>query len=973
MNTLQQTFDPTALTAGIRSQSARNETYTVNILLNVQGDFITKKYDPLPFHPNMTTKRNAYPAGIIMFVPIIAFKEKDVIAEVGVDNDYKSVFTSREKFALMLKHVLKRDKSRYLVNNNDLEEKNQNYTRIVYENLNLIKEVFFKVNSIIYILGAPYLVRTVTYDPKTFHDTTTATAAEDLPFLPKKYDITFDLTVIRANENGEVPGRTCKEKAVALNKDSMKLFGKALFSDVIYSEREPKTIFVPTLGLTQEQIDWNRRNSRKDYQARTPAETKIIDSLKKLDKLQSEYDQIDKQWLAITATVHAKIFDLPEKLDKTKTDIKTITNKGTSITPYEKRNLITLQNTLKEQEEDLRKAGKELENLNLKFSETYLQKFKNKVQPILDLYDDLDKLEANLTTLNASTSSTPEQKQRNEEDIKKNIEKTTVQLGKLTKADKDKLENYINLLVLQKNKGPEEKIKQLTNKITEVTTWEDILKSTNQQKQQLQTERKNESANLRIDTETEKEIKKYILELNIIVAQLEKIEREVNPKPGEKPQFFYPIDIPKAFKDRTDLKDKYEKYTRYLNKLLGTSKKYDSEKKQINDAFQNLYAGNLARGGGQHGKKRVKTTRKIVKKVQKYKRNRSVTVQNNKRKHHKLTLKDYMLKGRRHCFTRRRSDDAKVDTHLHLRPFGGPALSLPKMLDYQKKSNILFALGEGIGQHLPVNNKCTYYKDCPGISVTPSIRNDIINAQNILESPPIKSGVVKLSMTFPDLAHPEEILPGMKFLNKEYPGMFNWMGEVNLVKQALFPNGHKAVTLLQITHWKPFMRELRIKKIPLSIHADLGNNSMPFKYLPLMQSVLKMYPKNIIIWMHLGLSKQLTNIDYAKHVHVLNDLLQKYPLLYFDISWSVLYEQVFHDPVKREYYVALLNKWPKRFLPGTDVIAGKNITSKAYQHEVHITSNILHYVNDEAYRRIALGQNFLDLLQTKKYEAPEVC
>jgi hypothetical protein len=595
MNTLQQTFDPTALTADIRSQSARNETYTINILLNVQGDFTTKKYDPLPFHPNMTTKRNAYPAGIIMFVPIIALKEKDVIAEVGVANDYKSVFTAREKFAVMLKHVIKRDKSRYLLNNNDLEEKNQNYIRIVSENLNLIKDVFFKVNSIIYILGAPYLVRTVTYDLKTFHASTSVTG-EELPNLPKKYDITFDLTVIRANENGEVPGRTCKEKAVALNKDSMKLFGKALFSDVIYSEREPKTIFVPTLGLTQEQIDWNRRNTRKDYQARTAAEIKIIDSLKKLDKLQSEYDQIDKQWLAITSNVHEKIFELPEKINKTKADMKIITNKNVADqTPYEKRNLITLKNTLQEQEEALQKAYKELEDLNKEFSETYLEKFKTKVQPILDLYDDLEKLEADLTKLTEYSSSTPEQNQRKNDEITANIEKTTVQLGKLTKADKDKLQNYMKLQQLKKTQPTETaEILDLTNKITDVTVWENILQSTASQKTQLQKERTNESANLRIDAETEKTIKNYILELNIIVAQLEKIEREVNPKPGEKPQFFYPIDIPKAFKDRTELKEKYDKYTRALNKLLGASKKYDDEKKKINDAFQKLYM----KGGG---------------------------------------------------------------------------------------------------------------------------------------------------------------------------------------------------------------------------------------------------------------------------------------------------------------------------------------------------------------------------------------
>jgi hypothetical protein len=125
--------------------------------------------------------------------------------------------------------------------------------------------------------------------------------------------------------------------------------------------------------------------------------------------------------------------------------------------------------------------------------------------------------------------------------------------------------------------------------------------------------------------------------------------------------------------------------------------------------------------------------------------------------------------------------------------------------------------------------------------------------------------------------------------------------------------------------------------------------------------------------MHLGVSKQLIEINPADHVALLDSLLKKYPFLYFDISWRVLYDQIFQDPKKRPYYVELLNKWPRRFLPGTDFIAEQSQSAKNYRKELHVTSNILNYVNNEAFRRIALGQNYLDLLQTQKYQAPNIC
>ena len=59
---------------------------------------------------------------------------------------------------------------------------------------------------------------------------------------------------------------------------------------------------------------------------------------------------------------------------------------------------------------------------------------------------------------------------------------------------------------------------------------------------------------------------------------------------------------------------------------------------------------------------------------------------------------------------------------------------------------------------------------------------------------------------------------------------------------------------------------LRARGIPLALHADLGNDAAPTRYLPLMEEVLCLYPENVIVWVHMGLSRELTAMAAAQHM-----------------------------------------------------------------------------------------------------------
>ena len=86
----------------------------------------------------------------------------------------------------------------------------------------------------------------------------------------------------------------------------------------------------------------------------------------------------------------------------------------------------------------------------------------------------------------------------------------------------------------------------------------------------------------------------------------------------------------------------------------------------------------------------------------------------------------------------------------------------------------------GIGQMLPVSSACIYYLDCPDTPVAPTLKNDFANAANYLTGRPQRVHLT-LAMTFPDLARPDAVLAGIRLLDEEFPGLFKWMGEVNLV------------------------------------------------------------------------------------------------------------------------------------------------------------------------------------------------
>ena len=321
------------------------------------------------------------------------------------------------------------------------------------------------------------------------------------------------------------------------------------------------------------------------------------------------------------------------------------------------------------------------------------------------------------------------------------------------------------------------------------------------------------------------------------------------------------------------------------------------------------------------------------------------------------------------CFDRKTEPyTGVVDAHFHPRPFGGQAIEPTVLFEFFDKAGVRFVNYFGIGQSLDMRSDCTYYLDCPGTSALPSIKNDFVNGAEVKAFPHDNVHIV-LSMTFLDLAHPEDAVEMIKLYDKEYPGMFTWAGEVNVMKQALVSNRYEPATIDSVDKWAPFMKILEERGIPITLHSDLGNDAEPTKFVPLMQYILETYPNNKIVWAHMGLSKELTKMDPALHIAIMKKALDANPKLMLDISWDVIFN-AYHQ--YGQHFIDLFNEYPTRILNGSDFVAASSKSFEQYWKEVEITGRVNRRLNDEAFRNIALGENYFRLLNLD-YAAPPIC
>lgn len=184
-----------------------------------------------------------------------------------------------------------------------------------------------------------------------------------------------------------------------------------------------------------------------------------------------------------------------------------------------------------------------------------------------------------------------------------------------------------------------------------------------------------------------------------------------------------------------------------------------------------------------------------------------------------------------------------------------------------------------------------------------------------------------------------------------YPGVFSGIGEFSIHKE--FVSSKVAGDIASLTNPAldrvlEFAGEVGLVVI---LHNDIDipfakKGSEPI-YLKQMKDLLRRHPKTTIIWAHVGLGRVVTPVQDAASAGtterspgqfriveaILTDPTLKH--VYFDISWDEVAKYVVATPGSVQRTAKLLNRFPNRFLFGTDNVAPKDAQSHFNVYEMY--------------------------------------
>ena len=168
----------------------------------------------------------------------------------------------------------------------------------------------------------------------------------------------------------------------------------------------------------------------------------------------------------------------------------------------------------------------------------------------------------------------------------------------------------------------------------------------------------------------------------------------------------------------------------------------------------------------------------------------------------------------------------------------------------------------------------------------------------------------------------------IKRVLQTFPGVFTGIGEFSIHKEFVSAKvAGETASLLNpaLDRILDFAAEVGLVVI---IHNDMD---VPFPkegskpaYLEQMKAVLKRHPKTTIIWAHTGLGRVVRPIkNHAAHLaEILGD--PAFSHVYFDISWDEVAKYIVATPESVQISADLINRFPDRFLFGTDEVAPSN-------------------------------------------------
>jgi hypothetical protein len=168
----------------------------------------------------------------------------------------------------------------------------------------------------------------------------------------------------------------------------------------------------------------------------------------------------------------------------------------------------------------------------------------------------------------------------------------------------------------------------------------------------------------------------------------------------------------------------------------------------------------------------------------------------------------------------------------------------------------------------------------------------------------------------------------IKRVLKTFPGVFSGIGEFTIHKEFVSSKIDGDVASLSdkaLDRILDFAEEAGMVVILHNdIHAPFPKEGETPVFFTQLMELFRRHPRATIIWAHTGLGRIIQ--PFGVHAHWLEKILKDDKLnnVYFDISWSEVAKYVTANDEVLGRSVKFLEKYPDRFLFGTDEVAPKD-------------------------------------------------
>jgi len=160
---------------------------------------------------------------------------------------------------------------------------------------------------------------------------------------------------------------------------------------------------------------------------------------------------------------------------------------------------------------------------------------------------------------------------------------------------------------------------------------------------------------------------------------------------------------------------------------------------------------------------------------------------------------------------------------------------------------------------------------------------------------------------------------------RTFPGVFSGIGEFTIHKEFVSAKVAGETASLKNPALDRILDFAEEAGLVVLIHNDMD---VPFAkpgsepaYLSQMKSLLTRHPQTTLIWAHTGLGRVVRPVTH--HAATIEAILKdpRFNHVYFDISWDEVAKYLLASPESLRIAADLINRYPDRFLFGTDEVA----------------------------------------------------